>query len=205
MGIFRGHSKKEAEHIDYFLCPCGKIFHVNKYRGESLMCSLCGNIGKGYGEKKFKWLKKESVMNTKRYIVCYFCGVPATDDDYCYGCHHYVCLECHQTSIEGREHDVEEHTNQQSPFWLISGETYRLIVDTLELANSPGISLNKVRFAEALHALETGLHKTDAIPDDYINEEDYNKVFKDLGLEDEKEEVEEGPGWVEGGIGVSGG
>lgn len=122
---------------------------------------------------------------SKRYIVCYFCGKPATDGDYCHGCKHYVCVGCHQTNLRGYKHLVEEHRISEK-FWLISDKTYQSLVRVLGLAASPGVKLAKVHFIQVLHDLETGVHKTDAIPeDDEITEDAYHRVLKSL----EEEEI----------------
>ena len=42
---------------------------------------------------------------------CYFCGKEVTDDDYCYGCKHYVCDECESEQPSGN-HNVEDHKEE---------------------------------------------------------------------------------------------
>lgn len=39
---------------------------------------------------------------------CYFCHTPCTDDQYCFGCGEYVCLNCNHFEGMGN-HDVEDH------------------------------------------------------------------------------------------------
>lgn len=45
---------------------------------------------------------------TKKEPRCYFCGKTCTEDEYCYGCKHYVCSDCDETGVFG-DHTVEEH------------------------------------------------------------------------------------------------
>lgn len=126
-------------------------------------------------------------MSNRRYAVCYFCGINVDDDHYCYGCHHYVCPECHQTDLIGQAHDVEDHESKLK-YWLISDETFQKVKDVLERLAIPGqdwefgIIFDRRRFIKALHELETGVHRTDVVPDDEISEEDFNEVFESLEL-----------------------
>lgn len=43
--------------------------------------------------------------------VCYFCGKEVTEDDFCYGCRHYVCQECDEETPFGN-HCVEDHQEE---------------------------------------------------------------------------------------------
>ncbi len=42
---------------------------------------------------------------------CYFCGLPCTDEDYCYGCQEFVCSKCDERGMElaFAPHSIEEH------------------------------------------------------------------------------------------------
>ena len=40
--------------------------------------------------------------------VCWLCGGDVTGDDYCYGCHEYVC-PIHEADLPFGPHDVYEH------------------------------------------------------------------------------------------------
>lgn len=54
----------------------------------------------------------EEVGNGK----CYFCGKDVTPEDFCYGCHVFVCDDCDIASSTGYigKHEPEHH--QQGPF-----------------------------------------------------------------------------------------
>jgi hypothetical protein len=41
-------------------------------------------------------------------LVCYFCGREVTKDDFCWGCHHYICSDCDENELIGN-HDVDDH------------------------------------------------------------------------------------------------
>ena len=42
---------------------------------------------------------------------CYFCGLPCTDEDYCYGCQEFFCSKCDERGMELEfgPHSIEEH------------------------------------------------------------------------------------------------
>lgn len=40
--------------------------------------------------------------------ICYFCGKKVDDGSFCYGCGHFVCIECDETGPLGA-HKVEDH------------------------------------------------------------------------------------------------
>ena len=42
---------------------------------------------------------------------CYFCGLPCTYEDYCYGCKEFVCSKCDERGmeLEFAPHSIEEH------------------------------------------------------------------------------------------------
>ena len=39
---------------------------------------------------------------------CFFCARPTDEDAWCFGCEHYVCLDCDKNEPWG-EHDIDEH------------------------------------------------------------------------------------------------
>ena len=46
--------------------------------------------------------------------VCFECGDPATDDDYCFGCKSFICSECGKNwEILGHGHLREDHLRDQ--------------------------------------------------------------------------------------------
>lgn len=61
----------------------------------------------------------------------------------------------------------------RSRWWLISDKTYRVISVTLEnLLDELPESKAKEEIRQALHQLDTGLHVTDSIPEDYKKDEE---------------------------------
>ena len=44
----------------------------------------------------------------KKMPKCYLCGKPCDEDNYCYGCHKYICSDCDQNPVMG-DHEPEEH------------------------------------------------------------------------------------------------
>ena len=46
---------------------------------------------------------------------CYFCGLPCTDEDYCYGCQEFVCSKCDERGmeLEFATHSIEEHKEER--------------------------------------------------------------------------------------------
>jgi len=49
--------------------------------------------------------------NENKKAKCYFCGLPCTDEDYCYGCQEFVCSKCDERGMEldFGGHLIEEH------------------------------------------------------------------------------------------------
>lgn len=44
----------------------------------------------------------------KKERLCYFCGKRVTEQDWCFGCEHYVCLPCYgDPPLFG--HKLEDH------------------------------------------------------------------------------------------------
>lgn len=43
--------------------------------------------------------------------TCYLCGMAAKPMDYCMGCRNYICSQCDFGTDETREHDPEDHDN----------------------------------------------------------------------------------------------
>ena len=54
---------------------------------------------------------KELPLKKNEIPVCYFCGKQVTEDDYCYGCKHFVCDDCNVEPVLGK-HDVDEHQKE---------------------------------------------------------------------------------------------
>jgi hypothetical protein len=49
-------------------------------------------------------------MKTTEILHCHFCKRVVSEEDYCYGCSHYVCQECETNpEMPGAPHDVTEH------------------------------------------------------------------------------------------------
>ena len=48
---------------------------------------------------------------------CYFCGLPCTDEDYCYGCQEFICSKCDERGMElvFAPHLIEEHKEIRTP------------------------------------------------------------------------------------------
>ena len=44
--------------------------------------------------------------------VCYFCEKHVTEEDYCFGCKHFVCEECDKLTPIGNHH-VKEHQEEK--------------------------------------------------------------------------------------------
>lgn len=60
----------------------------------------------------------------------------------------------------------EQKQNDQAKWWLISDEDVQTVRDGLEEAIDFHPSAQTTR---ALHTLESGLHVTDAVPDDFAD------------------------------------
>ncbi|GAH53683.1 unnamed protein product [marine sediment metagenome] len=44
--------------------------------------------------------------------ICYFCSRDVDNDRYCYGCRHYVCVECDETQPIGL-HQIKDHKRKE--------------------------------------------------------------------------------------------
>ena len=51
---------------------------------------------------------KQRKTKKKQSHKCVFCEEPVNDDDYCYGCHEYICSKCDETEVIG-DHKVGDH------------------------------------------------------------------------------------------------
>ena len=49
--------------------------------------------------------------NPPKIPICYFCEKVVSEDEYCFGCRHYVCSGCDETTIFG-DHEVDEHQEE---------------------------------------------------------------------------------------------
>ena len=60
------------------------------------------------GKKEKVCYAEDLPLKPNQIAICYFCERIVTEDDYCYGCKHFVCQDCDQTNVLG-SHDVDEH------------------------------------------------------------------------------------------------
>lgn len=44
--------------------------------------------------------------------ICYFCEKVVTEEEYCYGCKHFVCEDCNENDLIGN-HDVNDHQGKE--------------------------------------------------------------------------------------------
>jgi len=50
--------------------------------------------------------------NPPKIAICYFCEKEVTEDDYCFGCKHYVCEDCDHAPLTIGDHDVDDHQEE---------------------------------------------------------------------------------------------
>lgn len=56
--------------------------------------------------------KKKS---TKMKGNCHFCGKAVDEDSYCWGCGHFVCMDCDESGPMG-SHSIDDHKLGDEPF-----------------------------------------------------------------------------------------
>jgi len=45
---------------------------------------------------------------------CALCKGPVDNDDYCFGCQHYICANC-DTGLPVVDHDLDDHRPEPTP------------------------------------------------------------------------------------------
>ena len=70
--------------------------------------------------QKVNRLSKKSCVhddndNPPKIPICYFCEKKVTEDDYCFGCKHYVCQDC-STNDPWGDHNVDEHQEEEEEY-----------------------------------------------------------------------------------------
>jgi len=85
--------------------------------GEETMTSLV-DLQKARVSLKEPLVRKKEVAYAKclplpknEMPICYFCAKSVTEEDYCFGCKHFVCQDCDQEKPIGN-HDVDDHQTE---------------------------------------------------------------------------------------------